>query len=342
MRPVFKYGVAFCAGVAFGTETAYFMSWDGKPVVLTICVLIWSVVGYFAAEMLLQKSFRVWKKWPGALVTMGVMGALCLCLVMDVFGVVAKVPQAQDVAYVTAGRFGYPYDGGNGWEQVTDEEEIEKFLALHRAILAEKDVTRDSYENALYGFELSYVLKNGSVISRRYSFVPLVKSEIDQVGTVTWCANQILQDRDLVAQFYDLDEAEQGSLNNVWLEDVYNEETHDKYDEVDVGEMTEANLYTLWKAVRQDFAEGNIGKCYLFSDEEMYRECYQSQIYFNWVKTGTGKNSTESESRYITLTYAAKNTLKWLEENGILGEDYQLMEYAGYEENEKETIYYTH
>ena len=44
MRPVFQYGVAFCAGLTFGMATTSFLG--GQEPTLMISILVWGVAGH--------------------------------------------------------------------------------------------------------------------------------------------------------------------------------------------------------------------------------------------------------------------------------------------------------
>ena len=65
--PIFKYGVAFCTAVALGQFLYYFLfgqyrSSDNDSLPGTIlCMAAAGLVGYFVAEMLIKKSFRVFR-----------------------------------------------------------------------------------------------------------------------------------------------------------------------------------------------------------------------------------------------------------------------------------------
>ena len=65
--PIFKYGVAFCTAVALGQFLYYFLfgqyrsgGSDSLPGT-TLCMAAAGLVGYFVAEMLIKKSFRVFR-----------------------------------------------------------------------------------------------------------------------------------------------------------------------------------------------------------------------------------------------------------------------------------------
>ena len=57
MRPVFKYGVAACSGLFFGFLTSELLGFGELG--LMFAVIVWGIVGYFVAQMLLDKSIRV-------------------------------------------------------------------------------------------------------------------------------------------------------------------------------------------------------------------------------------------------------------------------------------------
>lgn len=60
VRPLFKYGVALCAGLTGGMFTYELLS-GLSDLTLMGWILFWGLAGYFAAEMLLRKSFRCWR-----------------------------------------------------------------------------------------------------------------------------------------------------------------------------------------------------------------------------------------------------------------------------------------
>ena len=112
VRPIFKYGVAVCAGLSGGTFTYYVLFGDGQ-LSLVLSILFWAAVGYFLAEMLLRKSFRVFSAWPGCLVLLALLSALFLCIRLDLTGYQDYIPASGEVSQVTVDLEGstYPSDG---------------------------------------------------------------------------------------------------------------------------------------------------------------------------------------------------------------------------------------
>lgn len=344
VRPLFKYGVSFCSGLAFGMFTAAFFGWSDLPVLIP-CILVWTVVGCFAAEMLLKKSFRVLKAWRGAAVMAAVVLALCLVCLMDVFGVVNRVPAAARVQSVHVEiDMGYPYDAGRTLSaDFTDVVQIEKVLALHRAIVDCREAegrgfdSESDYTSAYF----TYTLSGGGKLDRRYRSVPICAEDLDTKGTVAYALSQIAGDRELAAIAYDFDGfLKDARLTSAYLDRVYLD-----------GRAYSETLYLddyrqeLWDAVQRDFAVGNIGARYLFDNDRVRREnTYQTDLIFEvsgdrGEAAGPASNGevyyeTRSSNRYLAITLSpnARNTLAVLEKAGIFEEGYSLLPWdTGYD-----------
>ena len=344
VRPLFKYGVSFCSGLAFGMFTAAFFGWSDLPVLIP-CILIWTVVGCFAAEMLLKKSFRVLKAWRGAAVMAAVVLALCLVCLMDVFGVVNRVPAAARVQSVHVEiDMGYPYDAGRTLSaDFTDVVQIEKVLALHRAIVDCREAegrgfdSESDYTSAYF----TYTLSGGGKLDRRYRSVPICAEDLDTKGTVAYALSQIAGDRELAAIAYDFD----GFLKDARLTSAYLDRVY--LDERAYSETLYLDDYRqeLWDAVQRDFAVGNIGARYLFDNDRVRREnTYQTDLIFEvsgdrGEAAGPASNGevyyeTRSSNRYLAITLSpnARNTLAVLEKAGIFEEGYSLLPWdTGYD-----------
>lgn len=328
VRPVFKYGVSFCSGLCFGILTNSFFGWGN--VALSLCVLFWAAVGYFAAEMLLKKTFRVLRSWKGCLAITCVLALLCLSFFLDVFGVENRVPDADQVSSLSLSiSTGYPYDSSSlNQLQITDPEQIQQILDLHQAII--RDKTRADYSGSgsvsgddFISFEVAYTLKNGFTLERRYYSVPIFLAELDQSGSVTWQANQLVQNRNLVALSYDFNSYERGRLVEAYLDNVYNHSTA-SLDTLYLDGMADQ----LWAAMRQDFEEGHIGVRYLFDDEERLKNTCRTDLCFTWEMPSNSQTfqpeSVDTVSITITMTPQASHTLAVLEKSGALGDTYSV------------------
>ena len=130
---------------------------------LLVSLLLGGAVGYFAAAMLLKKSFRVFykKQWLG----LGVFAlALCLAvagLVNDLFGVVRRVPAAEEIqkAELSSGSYA---------AELTQPEQLEALTALHRILLALPEAEPGAEGQDTAWVQLDYTLRNGTLLSRSY------------------------------------------------------------------------------------------------------------------------------------------------------------------------------
>ena len=333
VRPLFKVGVAICSGLCLGMATAAILGFQTDSAALMVLIVLWTVVGALVAEMLLRKSFRVLDSWKSA----GALGVATLLLFtavkLDWFGYENRVPTPDDVEEIHMSSLfaGSPFDDahyGHGLE-IDSEEQIRQFIALHQAIVDEKDrsgVYADSYFDNFY---ITYTLKNGQTLKRGYSAIPVSAADLNKEGSVTCCASQLLQNRDTVRQLYQLDSFTDQALrlNEASIEGLWSRE-HQKDME---RQYLSGDLNALWQAVLQDFEEGTIGVRYLFdSSQERWDNTSPADLTLNWTKErevslqtemSSGSYTVPVDDKYdyysltITLTPNAKHTLQWLDKN---------------------------
>ena len=167
LRPVFKYGVAACAALCFGlffyvVVTAMIDNCAAEVFILGM--IIGAFIGYFASDMLINKSFHVFRgNWVGFIIFSCCCVIFVLFCAFDVFGIAKSLPDASEVESVVC-------PNQDAWLQ--NEEDIAKLIEVNKAIIAD----RDKYETFEYSqndtpnsIEIHYVLKNGNYISREYT-----------------------------------------------------------------------------------------------------------------------------------------------------------------------------
>ncbi len=349
VRPVFAAGVAVCAGLCFGLLTAAVLGYDSENL-LGAFMVIWAVVGYFVAEMLLRKSFRVLPAWKGAVVMACVMGLLFLSVKLDWYGYESNIPQAEDVAHVHVMNIndGGPYDDAHystaGY--ITDQTQIQQIIDLHTATVKEQHRKDQPGEDRLT-FGVEYTLTNGSTLERRYHSVPVFSGELEAVGSVSKAAHALLSNRDFVRELYGLDSHQNDRISEVYLESTWSSD-HDDYrgGHIYLNNPTQ-ELEGLWQAVRQDFDEGTIGVRYLVNNSpDRLQNTYTANLTFVFlsqravantpeatsVTADSGKPAVQCESYHaylsICLTPQASNTLKWLDEYADIRPGDQLITHA--------------
>ncbi|NLW02496.1 MAG: hypothetical protein GX027_04435 [Clostridiaceae bacterium] len=105
MKPVFKYSVAFCSSALLGSIIVSLMNFGRDFPVFLISYLIGGFIGYFAAEMLLKKTFGVFRHIKGFLIFALVIVFLLSSINFDFFGYETYVPDASDVEIMYVGNY---------------------------------------------------------------------------------------------------------------------------------------------------------------------------------------------------------------------------------------------
>ena len=169
LRAIFKYGVTFCTmlvGAAYFNKVSnYSLAW------LIFGYVMGAVFGYFIAEMVLQKTWRVFARVKG----LAVYAAVVAILVMGVktLGIYEnKVPSIADIQSVqlTNGPLYTSADGVNYYyrmKPLTEQANIATVRKLHQQILDDRNLNRPNNEIESDYF-IRYTLKNGRHVTREY------------------------------------------------------------------------------------------------------------------------------------------------------------------------------
>ena len=328
VRPIFKYGFALCVGLSGGMVTKAILYLENN-VAFMLWMVIWGIVGYFVAEMLLQKSFRVLKAWKGSVAVVIAIVLFSVSIYQDWYGFEQWTPNPEQVERVQLkGLRGSPWDSANSEIDRDDAEGIAQMVALHQAII-HQDTTGKGNQDTGWA-TITYIMKDGHTIRRSYDGISMYEGDLTTEGTVAYAAQAILDDRENVAQLYNIEEVNLNRLVECYIDSIWNEETQ-KMETL----YLDGGTQKLWDAVQQDFAEGTLGVRYLFDgSEERQNNTYYSDLTFIYESKSTNAYD-ESDVSYqmhwrITLTPQATHTLTALRELGVLKEPYVLLTNAEY------------
>ena len=282
MKPVFKYGVALCAGLALGLGTMMFIY--GGEVTLMIAIVVWGIIGYFAAEMLLQKSFKVFSKWKGAAAVTAVFIALFLVVGFDLTGFETRVPDPAgvDSVYVSGLEVMHLQDDGDRFAgDITDPELIKLIVRLHEEATAQRDMDGRGGPGTTTSLYVTYHLKNGGTLTRQYHWVQILPSEADREGTAAWALQQIYDNKELCWQMYGFDRLE-NYLSEGGRLDRATYEKYGKFDGIDGEAVFYGNdAMALLAAVKEDFFAGRIGARQVMEDWYEWGRKVDGCIHFN-------------------------------------------------------------
>ena len=312
LRPVFRVCMAVgcgLVGAAALCETVLCNLLHGRAlaaaVVVTLCVC--AFIGFFAAQMLMKKTLRVfgggWKQ----------LGVICACLAL--FALLAE----YDVA---------------GYETRLPES-IAACLETQRGLIANKD--RDEAEGSSrrgWVLQLDYALKNGKHFTRRYR-IP-INEEDESHPTSSAMLWQTLSNTPeaILARAGARNSFSAGTVRYASVSVVH--PTGDPMrgwqseDHVLTPEQAES-LYR--EGILPDAREGNIARNFVFSGLEQQRELTNISIQIEretvrrLTPDGMGYYYDSDASLWLNVLESSSHTRRWLEENlGVTAENQHELE----------------
>lgn len=333
LRPVFRFGVSVLSALTLG-RLAYEIFWNAlfargdyaDLLPMLVCMIVTAVVGYYAASMLLDKTLRVFKgSLKGVAAVCVVTVVIGMAVSMDFFGLENRVPNAEDVQMVQVwGSVDINYR-----DQTDDMVLCEKAVALHKAILAEKDYIcgfNNDYDWSEEGvwrttsIRFEYVLKDGTRLERYYRF-PVTQTRMLQSGTYDAMLKNLAEDPELLVAAVTIpDDAE---LYGMVLEGQLFRE-----DEWESRSAAPADYETLYAAVLQDAKEGNFclnSSFFYMWDKELVQMAdwkrfdREPNVYFDYWYYENGTRRTRSF--YLELQPGMVHTLKALVDCGVVTEE---------------------
>ncbi|MBE5812159.1 MAG: ABC transporter permease [Clostridiales bacterium] len=168
LKPIFKYGVTVCTMVL---GTVYVKMLFNEFDINFLWYIVFALIGYVVAQMLLIKSFRILKYWKGFVGYVAVLGLLVLGIKLDVIGYETRVPNVDDVEMAVVDYYySSKYFREDDVEKNADinilkeKSNIEKVTKLHQYLINNR-VEDKEYTRTI---QIGYKLKNGRFIEREY------------------------------------------------------------------------------------------------------------------------------------------------------------------------------
>lgn len=182
LNPIFLYGVAVCAGFL---GYAYVTEFTGNDGTMWLAAPF-GIAGLIIARMIIERTFRPRNIIKPAVIYLAILCAVYVFVGLDITGYEKRVPNIDDITSVDVCNYGYNqryYTAANaaGYADISvrlapeaihdaklyKPEDIEKVIALHRGIINDKG-NKDL--SNFCDIPVTYTLKNGRTLKRRYSF----------------------------------------------------------------------------------------------------------------------------------------------------------------------------
>ena len=275
LRPVFRYCMGIGAALSLGLLLcSVFQVDNGSPGMglllrMLPCLLFAAAVGYFAAEMLIKKSLRVFRRGlPGFLVCCLIVTAALVLIECDATGYERRMPEMQEVEYAHI-----LVSGVSSYVSV-EPEEIARVQQLHQTLVGDKQTLEQaqyeaasqpvrSSEETAYQISIEYGLKGGGYLCRAYWF-PVTRQLLQDETSPAAQVQSLLNSREAVEGRYSF--SEEGTTvigGRLYL----NEFTGVDYREVDLDQKQAQALY---EAVQEDIDAGRLGQIDLLNNSVSY------------------------------------------------------------------------
>ena len=322
LKPVFKYclagGCALVLGSLFyGLIFSPLFTYAGSAGWLLVCMLAGAFIGYFTAEMLMKKTFRVFgHAWKGYVILSFFLAALVLCAETDVMGYERRLPDASQVESVYLEVPGADV-------RLAEQENIQDVLRLHQTLINSKKTIENSLWNPVehnvqevLRCTIEYTLKDGTLLCRSYQ-VPYFDGDIQRPESPVSQADVLLNSREARALRKQLELPV--NTDNVDYAGIYwYDKAMESYRSMEMSREEAVEFYN--SCILPDLEEGSLGRVWLVYDEDYYENVYDAQIsidlsHLRWDNRGEPEYTYDYF--YTVPTRQSWRTNAWLKAKGI-------------------------
>lgn len=312
LEPVFKYCASIYAALGFGALLAGTMdnalgSGTLKSAVTALMLVIGAALGYYAAEMLLQKSLSVFRsRVRGLLIVWAVLLLSVAVIEFDLTGYERRVPEPEEIQSAML---------VNDWRSSDDPEIIEFCRRIHQTAIDNKDHNKKAEYSAIIHIE--YSLKDGSTLSRSYS-VDRSRDWVDNSGSSEYA---MVRELYLLPQSKEILNETEGEIKAEYIVDSdiqkllpRSDEYSSSYEYIELSPQQAEELYT--QCILPDIKDSSLGNQWFYMDEEAYETW--SNVSFDISLKKPMEGEPYNEFSYwvgVDITLDAERTIAWLEEN---------------------------
>ena len=306
VKPVFRFGAGLSGGIFLGLVLRELLCSIGLGCPLPVAVVLMLVMGaiaYFAADMLVHKSFYVFKKknWIGC-------GAFSIALLVTFFGLYGISNYYEN--YMPEKECIVSANINMGYEVELEGEDIQMIMDIHEKILEQKAYSENYRENGGYKYEyvsIYYSMDNGETIRRSYE----IPYEYEDTVAVLKLVDALEQDpenfyRYMFGKYHD----QITEFGGGWVEFQYADKVAQGldygYEDISVTQEQAAKLY---QAILADVEAGTLMKY------SIYRSSFWEDNIYDQKYNG-------ATSAYLMLEYKqpyveTENILINMSENSI-------------------------
>ena len=337
-KQLFRFGAGLYAALTLGQLLYHFIkdgflsdtARDNLPLTL-FCMVLLALIGFYAAEMLLEKSFRVFRKaWKGAAISAMIPAVLCFGLAFDVLGIENRIPTLEEVDSIYVN-----FDSwrGGAYLEQEDTQEIQEILTLHQSLIDNQahsesiwahrsgriyDGTWDSRQ-----IQITYYLTNGKRLERVYALY-YDYADLEDSDSTASKLNVLYQNPKYRRSATLGDESEEEFFSKLIGGDftylTFNEKGYYDYQQYNFGEDTAREVAA---AYLRDIDAGHVGALGLQKDA-WSNSCWNDiRLHHAEEALAAGERGNYTMD-YVQINPACTETIAALERTGVVTEERKL------------------
>lgn len=283
LKPVFRWCLALAGalGVSGLLLTLVMANRSGggnmtDALIVLAAMLIGGFLGWFAADMLMRKTIRVFRlHWKGWLVFSALIAVFVLAAELDVTGYERRLPDREEIGsvYVSC---------SEGSARIDEPENIDLVLALHESVIENRDLHEQ--RTAEDGWYIHLSFQYSAPADENGESEPLMSRSYVILVTDALAANSS-SDVMLLEELLNTKEAirERKETNlPVTVDTITSAHIAEDYvydQEQFVLQLKAEEAYELYtQCILPDIADGTLGRVWLVTDEEYEKTVYNLRI----------------------------------------------------------------
>lgn len=307
LEPVFKYCASIYAALGLGALLAETMdnamgSGPLEAAVLALMLVIGAALGYYAAEMLLQKSLRVFRsRMRGLFIVWAVLLLGVAAIELDLTGYERRMPETDDIESVVI---------INDGRVTGDAESIELTREIHQTAIDNRERNRQANNQGV--IYIGYNLKDGSSINRTY-YVDRSREWIESGNSEYALCRELYmlpQNKELMMKTGEI-KAENIVFCEIQQLLDMSDEFALNYEQLRLSPQQAEELYT--QCILPDTQDSMLGTRWFYMDEKAYETRSDTSLYIH-VESGEGPEYGPYVFS-VEITLDAERSIAWLEEN---------------------------
>lgn len=338
LKPVFYFAAEISGGIFCGLMLKELLASLGIIVSFLATILLilgMGVVAYFAANMIIRKSFHVFQKknW----INCAVYSVLLLLTTFGFYGIAKNYEDYQpEISELTSASIHLDYS------LTFKGEDIDKILEIQKSILEQEKICNDE-GNLSEGYDfvsISYELKNGVSIYRSYKiptnsaetktiFETITEWEWDEDNYLTYVFGENYENIELFSSGECMlpikRETSEEMYGDVEWSYFYftSEESKEMYqailDDIKAGTLMRYNIETVYLQMEDDYSSvGNILLEYQRPEENNVTEMNMNENSFSSVSSTTSEIANTTYSSYVAFGTDCENIIEKLIAFGII------------------------